>query len=148
MKTHARPYDSADPTKEAAMLANALVCATIPTTDLGRAKSFYGETLGLPEGRLGVEGGVFYAAGEGTMFRVYERPAGHTPAPHTVAVFLVEDLDEEMSQLRSRGVSFEEYDLPNLKTANGVYSDSSGFKGSWVKDPDGNIIGLTQILKP
>jgi catechol 2,3-dioxygenase-like lactoylglutathione lyase family enzyme len=132
--------------EEAAMLANALVCATIPTTDLERAKSFYGQTLGLPEGRVGVEGGVFYEAGEGTMFRVYERPAGHTTAQQTVAVFLVEDLEQEMSELRKRGVSFEEYDLPNLKTEEGVYSDSSGFKGSWVKDPDGNILGLTQIL--
>jgi hypothetical protein len=61
-------------------------------------------------------------------------------------VFLVEDLEEEMSELRNRGVSFEEYDLPNLKTQNGVYSDSSGFRGSWVKDPDGNILGLTQAL--
>jgi catechol 2,3-dioxygenase-like lactoylglutathione lyase family enzyme len=128
------------------MLANALVCATIPTTDLERAKRFYGETLGLPEGRLGVEGGVFYETGQGTMFRVYERPAGHMPAEQTVAVFLVEDLEREMSELRKRGVTFEEYDLPNLKTKNGVYSDSSGFKGSWVKDPDGNVLGLTQIL--
>jgi catechol 2,3-dioxygenase-like lactoylglutathione lyase family enzyme len=76
------------------MLANALVCATIPTTDLERAKRFYGETLGLPEGRLGVEGGVFYETGQGTMFRVYERPAGHMPAEQTVAVFLVEDLEQ------------------------------------------------------
>jgi hypothetical protein len=52
-----------------------------------------------------------------------------------------------MAELRDRGVSFEESDLPGLKTENGIYSDEqSGFKGSWVKDPDGNIVGLTQIL--
>ena len=56
------------------MLANALVCATLPTTDLDRAKRFYGDMLGLPEADFGVEGGVFYTAGAGTMFRVYERP--------------------------------------------------------------------------
>lgn len=128
------------------MLSNALVCATLPTTDLTRAKRFYGETLGLTESSMGVEGGVFYQSSGRTMFRVYERPAEHTAAEHTVAVFLVEDLEAEMSELRSRGVSFEEYDLPNLKTENGVYSDSSGFKGAWVKDPDGNILGLTQLL--
>ncbi|MGH2955339.1 MAG: VOC family protein [Solirubrobacterales bacterium] len=128
------------------MLANALVCATLPTTDLERAKRFYGETLGLPEAGFGVEGGVFYTAGAGTMFRVYERPP--STAEHTVAVFLVEDLQQEVSELRGRGVSFEEYDLPGLKTENGIYSDEqSGFKGSWVKDPDGNILGLTQILR-
>jgi predicted enzyme related to lactoylglutathione lyase len=129
------------------MLSNALVCATLPATDLERAKRFYGQTLALPEAAIGVEGGVFYKASGGTMFRVYERPPDHTAAQHTVAVFLVEDLEHEMSELRRRGVSFEEYDLPHLKTENGVYSDErSGFKGSWVKDPDGNILGLTQIL--
>ena len=128
------------------MLANALVCATLPTTDLARARRFYGDTLGLPEAGFGVEGGVFYQAGGGTMFRVYERPP--STAEHTVAVFLVEDLDAEMAELRDRGVTFEEYDLPGLKTENGVFSDpDSGFKGSWVRDPDGNILGLTQILR-
>jgi catechol 2,3-dioxygenase-like lactoylglutathione lyase family enzyme len=127
------------------MLASALVCATLPTTDLRRARRFYGESLGLPEADFGVEGGVFYRAGQGTMFRVYERPPA--TAEHTVAVFLVQNLEQEMSELRSRGVSFEEYDLPGLKTENGVYTDEqSGFKGSWVKDPDGNILGLTELL--
>lgn len=127
------------------MLANALVCATLPTTDLERATRFYGETLGLLEADFGVEGGVFYKGGGGTMFRVYERPP--STAEHTVAVFLVEDLDQVMSELRGRGVSFEEYDLPGLRTENGIYTDEkSGFKGSWVRDPDGNILGLTQIL--
>jgi catechol 2,3-dioxygenase-like lactoylglutathione lyase family enzyme len=128
------------------MLANALVCATLPATDLERAKRFYGETLGLPEAEFGVEGGVFYTAGGGTMVRVYERPP--STAEHTVAVFLVEDLEAEMSELRSRGVTFEEYDMPGLKTQNGIHADEqSGFRGSWVKDPDGNILGLTQILR-
>ena len=100
--------------------------------------------LGLPEADFGVDGGVFYTAGAGTMFRAYERPP--STAEHTVVVFLVE-LEQEMAELRDRGVSFEGYDLPGLKTENGIYSDEqSGFKGSWVKDPDGNIVGLTQIL--
>lgn len=127
------------------MLSSALICATLPTTDLERAKRFYGETLGLEEAGFGVEGGVFYRGGKGTMFRVYERPP--STAEHTVAVFLVEDLEEEMAVLRDRGVSFEEYDLPGLKTENGVHTDEkSGFKGSWIKDPDGNVIGLTELL--
>ncbi len=105
------------------MLENALVCATLPTTDLERAKRFYGEQLELPESDFGVEGGVFYTGGRGTMFRVYERPPDHTAAEHTVAVFLVDDLEDEMSKLRDRGVSFEEYDLPQLKTENGIYRD-------------------------
>jgi hypothetical protein len=51
-----------------------------------------------------------------------------------------------MSELRRRGVSFEEYDLPHLKTDNGVYTDERrGVKGSWARDPDGNILALTQL---
>ena len=51
-----------------------------------------------------------------------------------------------MSELRRRGVRFEEYDLPHLKTENGVYTDQGrGAKGAWVKDPDDNILALTQL---
>jgi len=128
------------------MLANVPVCATLPTSDLNRARRFYVETLGLAEGPISVSGGVFIAAGGGTFLRIYERPVGFTPAQYTVLGFLVEDLEEEMSELRRRGVTFEEYDLPHLKTENGVYTDQQrGAKGAWVKDPDGNILALTQL---
>lgn len=115
------------------MLANVPVCATLPTTDLERAKRFYSEAFGLTEATIGAEGGAFFKAGGGTMLRIYERPPGNTAAQHTVAGFLVEDLEEEMSELRRRGVAFEEYDLPHLKTENGVYTDERRrAKGSWV----------------
>ena len=69
------------------MLANVPVCATLPTTDLEGARRFYGETLGLAEGPIGVTGGVFFEAGGGTIIRIYERSAGHTAAEYTVAGF-------------------------------------------------------------
>jgi len=128
------------------MLANVPVYSTLPTSDLDRARRFYGEALGLAEGPVSVQGGVFFAAGGGTALRIYERPPDYTPAEYTVLGFLVEDLEEEMSELRRRGVTFEEYDLPHLKTENGVYNDQQrGAKGAWVKDPDGNILALTQL---
>ncbi len=128
------------------MLANVPVCATLPTSDLNRARGFYVEMLGLVEGPMSVEGGAFFAAGGGTMIRVYERPPGYAPAEYTVLGFLVEDLEQEMSDLRRRGVTFEEYDLPHLKTEDGVYTDRHrGAKGAWIKDPDGNILALTQL---
>lgn len=128
------------------MLANVPVCATLPTTDLERARRFYGRTLGLAEGSISVGGGFFFTAGAGTILRIYERPPGYTPAEYTVVGFLVEDLEAEMSELRRRGVAFEAYDRPHLKTVNGVYRDERrGAKGSWVKDPDGNILALTQL---
>lgn len=122
------------------MLRSALVCATVPTTDLERSRRFYEETLGLTGSLLGLEGGLYYEGGGATMLHIYETKA--VAAEHTVAVFIVEDLDDVMSGLRTRGVSFEEYDLPDLRTENGVFTDPGGFRQAWLKDPDGNTIGL------
>ena len=62
------------------MLANVPVCATLPTSDLNRARRFYVEALGLAEGPISVQGGAFFAAGGGTILRIYERPPGYTPS--------------------------------------------------------------------
>jgi hypothetical protein len=86
---------------------------------------------------------VYFQAGGGTRLNLYERP--HSTAEHSAATCLVENFAEVMPDLRSRGVSFEEYDMPNLKMENGVYSDQSGFKALCFKDPDGNIVGLEQL---
>lgn len=128
------------------MLANAPVCATLPTSNLERSRRFSGEALGLTEAPVSVGGGIFFMAGGGTILRIYERPPGYAAAEYTVVGFLVKDLDEEMSELRRRGVTFEEYDLPHLRTVSGVYTDEErGAKGSWVRDPDGNILALTEL---
>lgn len=68
----------------------------------------------------------------------------HTPSDQTVATFLVENIDDLMFALRSRGVTFEEYDKPDLKTENGMYSDGD-FKTCWFKGPDGNLLSLEQL---
>jgi catechol 2,3-dioxygenase-like lactoylglutathione lyase family enzyme len=116
------------------MLKTALACATVPTTDLDRSARFYEQTLGLTGSRLGLEGGLYYEGAGGTMLHIYETRA-QTPE-HTVAVFIVEDLDEVMSGLASRGVVFEDHDVPE------VDDDGGEFRGAWFKDPDGNIVGL------
>jgi catechol 2,3-dioxygenase-like lactoylglutathione lyase family enzyme len=121
------------------MLRNALVCATVPTTDLERSARFYEETLGMTGARLGLEGGLYYEAGGGSLLYLYESAV--PASEHAVATFIVEDLDEIMAGLRSRGVAFEEYDLPGLRTENGVFT-ADGFRAAWFKDPDRNVIGL------
>jgi catechol 2,3-dioxygenase-like lactoylglutathione lyase family enzyme len=114
------------------MLKTALACATVPAADLDRSARFYEETLGLTGSRLGLEGGLYYEGGGGTMLHIYET---ESRAPgHTVALFIVDDLDEVTSGLASRGVTFEGYDLPG--------EEDDGFRGAWFRDPDGNIIGL------
>ena len=63
-------------------------------------------------------------------------------AQNTVAAFLVPDIRAEMADLRSRGVTFEDYDFGNAKTVDGLLLDTDGTTNAWFKDPDGNVIGL------
>ncbi len=126
------------------MLSAAPISPTLPAVDLERAKKFYSEKLGLKEAPAQEPGGVTYDCGNGTQLYLYERPP--VTVEHTLASFMVEDIEAEMTDLRSRGVVFEEYDMPGLKTENGV-ADMGGFKGSWFKDSEGNILALGQMAK-
>jgi catechol 2,3-dioxygenase-like lactoylglutathione lyase family enzyme len=124
-----------------AVLGDARIDATIPTTDLDRAREFYGGTLGLRSAggpRRGRE--LVYECGGGTRLLVYERASAGT-AEHTLAHFVVADLEATVQELRGRGVAFEEYDLPHITTVNGIASFDD-FRAAWFRDPDGNIIGL------
>ena len=124
------------------MLSNAPVAPALPASDMARARAFYEQALELPV----VEedpGGVTFGCGEGTAVLVYPSEfAGTNKA--TAAAFRVDDLDAVMSRLRERGVVFEDYDLPGLKTVDGVatFGDS---KGAFFTDSEGNIIGLAQM---
>ncbi|MBC7977050.1 MAG: VOC family protein [Myxococcales bacterium] len=125
------------------MLNKASICADVATHDLKRAREFYEKVLGLKPLRIDAHRGVYYRTDDGTMLNLYERQ--HTPAEQTVATFLVEDIAETMAELRRSDVTFEEYDEPDLKTDKGVFSDGSGFKVCWFKDPDGNVLSLEQL---
>ena len=121
-------------------LADRSFYATIPTKDLARAREFYEGVLGLtPTRDLGVE--VVYRAGQ-SEFDVYETPSAGT-AQHTLGTFIVDDVRAAVDELRTQGVVFEEYDFPGLKTIDGV-AQAGPDKVAWFKDPDGNILALTQ----
>jgi len=122
------------------MLSQYPLSATAPTTDVDRARKFYVEKLGLKE-KFADEAGVLFEAGEDTCIYLYKR--GPTKADHTIATFSVKDVEGEVSELRSRGVAFEDYDMPGLKTENGIATWGED-KAAWFKDPDGNILGLFQ----
>jgi catechol 2,3-dioxygenase-like lactoylglutathione lyase family enzyme len=117
----------------------------VPVSDVERAVEFYGGTLGLelqirrddlPENRE-----AEFRAGDGSLV-VYESVAAGQ-SRGTVAGFRVEDLDAVVAGLRERGVAFEEYDLPDLKTENGI-AMIGDLRASWARDPDGNIIAFEQ----
>jgi catechol 2,3-dioxygenase-like lactoylglutathione lyase family enzyme len=118
--------------------------AVIPVSDIGRARDFYGGTLGFEVLMDDPEFGLYFGAGGGTRFFVYESVgAGQSRA--TLAGFVVEDLDAAMEGLRGKGVTFEEYDIPGLKTENGV-AELAGMRNAWFKDPDGNILAVNEPL--
>jgi predicted enzyme related to lactoylglutathione lyase len=127
------------------MLANAPVMAILPAVDIKRAKKFYGEKLGLRSPDMPVpEDGAAFVSGDGTMLYMYEREGG-TKADHTVGGWLVEDIEDAVEKLRERGVVFERYDLPGLKTDERGIAESGGAKSAWFRDTEGNILALTEM---
>ncbi|MER6300782.1 VOC family protein [Kitasatospora sp. NPDC001539] len=125
------------------MLGDGPLQAVIPAADLARAKAFYTDTLGLKltaetEEELTCDCG-------GTEFTIYHTPSGGQAA-HTLASFKVADLDREMTALRERGITFEEYDFPGLKTVNGV-AENDDMRAAWFKDSEGNILCVAQRVK-
>ncbi|MGA5820188.1 VOC family protein [Kitasatospora sp. NPDC094028] len=123
------------------MLGDAPVLAMIPAADLARAKAFYTDTLGLKLVEETPEDVTFESGG--TQFGMYETPSGGQAA-HTLASFKVADLDGEMAALRARGITFEEYDFPGLKTVDGVAAGSDGLRAAWFKDSEGNILCVAE----
>jgi catechol 2,3-dioxygenase-like lactoylglutathione lyase family enzyme len=123
------------------MLSQAKVHPTLSVTDLERAKKFYGGTLGLKSDGNVAPGHVEYEVGEGTYLMIYER-SEPPKAENTAASFTVDDIDSTVKWLKDRGVVFEEYDFPGLKTVDGI-AQIGDLKGAWFKDPDGNILAIS-----
>ena len=124
------------------MLRSVSLSPTIPVKDVERARKFYAEKLGFEPSDMSMgPDGVLVESG-GSQFLLYpsEAPRGG----HTLAGWPVTDLDAEMAELRGRGVVFEDYDLPELKTVNGVYESEAG-RGAWFKDSEGNILALMEM---
>ena len=128
------------------MLTGARIAAVVPVSDVDAAIRFYSDTLGLvlkerrsdlPENRE-----AEFEAGGGTLL-VYES-VGAGQSRHTVAGFRVDDIDEAVRSLRERGVAFEEYDLPDLKTQNGIAAVGD-VRAAWCRDPDGNILAVESV---
>ncbi len=127
------------------LLNESTIIATLPATDIKRARKFYEEKLGL---KLVVEGSnneLIFEGGWGSMIALYQRAP--VKAEHTMATFQVHNLEDTIKELRSKGVKFENYDLPGIKTENGIATMKGGIydKGAWFKDSEGNILGIAQM---
>jgi catechol 2,3-dioxygenase-like lactoylglutathione lyase family enzyme len=121
------------------MLATRHIYPTIPAADIARAERWYEEKLGLtPVTRD--ETGLIYDLDGGSGFLLYPTPnAGKSP--NTVATFNSNDVAIDVTELRARGVVFEEYDLPGLKTVDAIASFGNR-KAAWFKDSEGNILAI------
>jgi catechol 2,3-dioxygenase-like lactoylglutathione lyase family enzyme len=115
----------------------------IAVQDLDRAKEFYSGTLGLVPSEQRAGSAIRYEMRGGTWFLIYQSRFAGT-AQSTYMRFEVEDVYATVNELRERGVLFEDYDLPGVKTVDGVAEHASGARGAWFKDPDGNILQIGQ----
>lgn len=126
------------------MLSEMPMQATLPATDFERAKRFYGETLGF---RAEMDGpsAVMYSSGGGTRFAVVPSPNPNRGG-HTQASWEVDNLESVVGELKNRGVVFEEYDLPTLKTVDSIAKMPNG-RAAWFKDTEGNMLGLIEFAR-
>jgi catechol 2,3-dioxygenase-like lactoylglutathione lyase family enzyme len=125
-------------------LSDCRVEALLAVSDLDRAKRFYEDQLGLVPGED--EGdAVHYPCAQGTGVNVYLSAENAGKSPATIAGWFVDDLDQTMDELASRGVVFEHYDQPGLKTDDRGVFDAGRFRAAWARDPDGNTIAFTEV---
>ena len=119
------------------MFANTKAFSGFAVDDVGKAREFYGETLGL---RTSEEHGLLWLhlAGDRDTL-VYPKP-DHTPAAYTVLNFAVEDVDAAVDELASRGVQFERYD--GLEQDERGIARGMGPDIAWFTDPAGNILSV------
>jgi catechol 2,3-dioxygenase-like lactoylglutathione lyase family enzyme len=133
------------------MLQEGRVATRIPVQDLRRAREFYADKLGL-EPAEERPGGLRYQCGAGE-FALFES-AGKASGSHTQMGWEVDDIDATVAELKRRGVTVEEYDLPGLATVDGIaeiagnYPSKGGVgeRAAWFRDCDGNLFGVGQRM--
>ncbi|MFL5047448.1 MAG: VOC family protein [Xanthobacteraceae bacterium] len=126
-------------------LKDCKVGTLMAVSDLGEARRFYEDQLGLVPGEQEEEA-VRYFCAEGTSIFVYLQPQNAGASSATLAGWTVDDLDQVMDELSSRGVHFERFDQPGITTDSRGVFDGSDFRAAWIKDPDGNTMAITQFL--
>src|SRR6267143_1962835 len=123
-------------------LKSAIAQAALPVEDLARAKAFYEEKLGLTPTRE-VEGAVFYQGNGDSGFLLFPT-SGRPSGQHTQMAWFVKDIAGTVAELKRRGVRFEAYDFPGLKTIDGI-ADLGYEKSAWFRDSEGNLLALGQL---
>lgn len=118
-------------------LATSAISALLPVTDIARAKEFY-DRLDLPFVGTNDEGSLMYQLSGGALLMLLPREVG-SQNPSTALTWEVSDVEGELKELESRGVTFEDYDLPGLKTVDHI-AELGSTRSAWFLDPDGNVL--------
>lgn len=119
------------------------IYTVLPAADLHRARAFYRDKLGL-EPTIEKPGMLAYSGPSGYIFQIYETSTVGT-AQNTQMGWSTSDLDSDVAELRSRGVVFEEYDLPGLTTVDGIAQVGTE-RAAWFKDSEGNTIAISETI--
>ncbi len=124
------------------MLGNHPIDVVLLAVDLRKSRRFYADQIGLDVIQEDDHRVVFRCGGESRL-AISQSTVG-TKDEQTEAMWRVPSIESEVRELRSRGVVIEEYDMPGLKTENGI-ADVPGFgRAAWFVDPGGNAVGLME----
>lgn len=126
-----------------ASLGDFPMSARLGAVDIGRARAWYAEKLGLKPEKEEMGGMALWYRCAGTWFLIYQTGSAGT-ARNTVGGWEVKGLDSIMRQLRARGVRFEDYDFGEMKTVDGVMIVPPGYRSAWFVDSEGNTLELTE----
>ncbi|MES2094492.1 MAG: VOC family protein [Actinomycetota bacterium] len=113
----------------------------LPAADLERARAFYHDKLNLDPDQVD-HGSLIYHLTPESAFEIYETANAGT-AQNTQMGWMSDDLESEMARMRDHGVVFEEYDVPGMKTVDGI-ATMDGMKAAWFRDSEGNFICISQ----
>ena len=123
------------------MLSKLEIHATLPVKDLNRARRFYAEKLGLtPSDEL--PAGLIYRCKD-SWFLLFPS-SGASTGQFTQMGWMADNIEAEVKELKSKGVVFEEYNMPDFKTVNSIFSTKDS-RAAWFKDSEGNLLGIVQM---
>jgi catechol 2,3-dioxygenase-like lactoylglutathione lyase family enzyme len=122
------------------MFEKLMASAVLPASDIARARKWWHDVLGRDPVFDDTEGeALFYEIG-GMGVMVYRSDFAGT-AKNTALNLMTDDLDRDMTEMRTHGVVFHDYDMPGLKTVDGV-AEIGDDRSAWFSDSEGNIIAI------
>ena len=123
------------------MLGNTPIVGFIPTLDFDKSRAFYVDVLGLRF--VDNDGFAMVLDANGTMIRVAKVQPDFKPAQFTILGWQVSEIENVVSALTAKGIVFERYGFFEQDPL-GIWSAPGGAKVAWFKDPDGNVLSVSQ----